>query len=116
MKNVIVLYTGTTLRQARRNRDLKLPSLTWWSRDKETIEHYFEGAVVKLTITLDTDDAQDYLSDSHNVPKGYTYGAADMEIPKAKWYSISSDYIKRNYLSIEIFDDLDDIMIEGEII
>lgn len=116
MKKEIILYTGTNLRQARRDRDLKFPSLTWWSRDKETIEHYFEGAIVQLAIILDTDEEMDYLSDSHYIPKKYTYGAADMEIPKAKWYSISSDYIKRNYISIEIFDDLDDIMIEGEII
>lgn len=112
MKEGIILYTGTTLRQARRDCELKFPALTWWSRDEETIRHYFEGAVVQLAILLDTDEAQEYLEDSHNIPEGYTYGVADMETPKAKWYSISSDYIKKNYMSVAIFDDVDEVIDE----
>lgn len=78
--------------------------LTWWSNNYETIEHYYEGFIVKIEITLDKTKKNVYINDYDNFydPSNYNYGCAIMEYPKdAIWYSFSKKYLEENVISIE---------------
>ena len=52
MNKVIELYRGTDIESGKRFLNGDINKISWWSHDFETIEHYYEGCVIKMTIEL----------------------------------------------------------------
>lgn len=86
-------------------------TLVWASDNLETVAHYYEGAVVELTVRLDKSLEMDYVRDEYEltVPiDDYGFGVAEMRCPKdALWYSFSRNYLLTHVVGVcEVFPDL----------
>lgn len=111
MNKIIELYRGTSIESGKRFLNGDINKISWWSHDFETIEHYYEGCVIKMTIELiDYDKVNifglDYISDYDDLDAedidDYEYGFAVVDYPEdAIWYSISDKYIKEHCLNME---------------
>lgn len=99
----IVLYTGTNVLGRDRNLKREFKDISWWSRDLATINHYYEGHVVEITVHLDDTKEMEFVSSDDKVDYDtYTWGSAILAIPKdAIWYSFSSNYLKEHVTKIE---------------
>lgn len=79
-------------------------TLVWASDDFETVAHYFEGAVVEITVTLVDRYKRQYLRNMNTLSKyknGYGWGMALMKYPpNATWYSFSREYLKKYLVNI----------------
>lgn len=98
------LFRATNIKEGNEMLKGKFNELTWWSNNYETIEHYYEGFIVKIEITLDKTKKKVYINDydSFYDMSNYTYGCALLEYPKdAIWYSFSKKYLEENVISIE---------------
>jgi hypothetical protein len=104
---IIELFRSTNTVEGNKMLKGNFNELTWWSDNYETIEHYYDGSIIKIQVTLDKLKKQDYIVeyDDFYDPSNYTYGYAIMEYPKdAIWYSFSKKYLKENIRSIEEID------------
>lgn len=86
-------------------------TLVWASDNLETVAHYYEGAVVELTVRLDKSLEMDYVRGrcELDVPvTDYGYGVAEMRCPRdALWYSFSRNYLLTHVVEArEVFPDL----------
>lgn len=101
------LFRATNVKEGNEILKGEFNELTWWSNNYETIDHYYEGSIIKINIDLDKTKEQEYIneySDNYDLTN-YTYGYAEMEYPKdAIWYSFSKKYLEENIRSIEEFD------------
>lgn len=87
--------------------------LVWASASLETVAHYFEGAVVELTVQLDNSLRSEYVRGANELRElpnadSYGWGVAEVRYPDgASWYSFSREYLKTHVVSIqEIHPDL----------
>lgn len=103
MKKTITLYRGTSIKDVELLEKEIFTKLTWWTNNYETVEHYYEGAVLELRISIDTDDEDDYIGHESElcIPlRMYKYGMITVNYPPgAEWYSFSPSYINTNMKS-----------------
>lgn len=88
------LFRATNIKEGNEMLKGKFNELTWWSNNYETIEHYYEGSIIKISITLDDSKRYVYINDYDDFYdlSNYTYGCALLEYPKdATWYSFSKN-------------------------
>lgn len=98
----VILYRGTSKEDCERliNREIS-DRITWWSTNSAIIDHYYDGAGIKVVMTLNDDVKQDYIADLDSL-HGYTYGRMCPKYPKNSiWYSVSDEYLMNNLVSIE---------------
>lgn len=98
------LFRATNIKEGNEMLKGKFNELTWWSNNYETIEHYYECSIIKISITLDDSKRYVYINDYDDFYdlSNYTYGCALLEYPKdATWYSFSKKYLEENIISIE---------------
>lgn len=104
----IKLFTGTNERTGDRIMKHMFDDISWWSADRETIEHYYEGCIIEMTLMLDEKLADDYIADIKElvIPlTSYKYGFADVHYPEgARWYSFSFSYLNAHVVSTKIVD------------
>ena len=86
-------------------------TLVWASDNMETVAHYYEGAVVEITVRLINNRKRQYLRSPvllSNYKKPYGWGSAGMACPEgATWYSFSKEYLEQYLVDVkEIFPDL----------
>ena len=102
------LLRGTNIKDGKSILNGEINNITWWSNNYETVEHYYEGCVIELTIDIHEEDRMEYLIES-TINENYTFGYSEMLYPEgAIWYSISSRYIKTHVVSIKEIN-IDDI-------
>lgn len=103
----ITVYRGTNIKDGINMLKGEFNNITWWTDNYETVNHYYEGCVISLTIKLNEDERMSYICEPTN-ESDYTFGYSEMLYPKgAKWYSISSNYISQHkiYLTeIELYE------------
>ena len=114
MDKIIELYRGTNVKSSKEFLNGNFGYITWWSDDFETIDHYYEGSVIKIILKLVDFDkvnvyGRDYVSwyDEINEDelKYYKYGYTEVDYPVgAIWYSINGKYIKENLIEMEEVD------------
>lgn len=108
---LIKVLVSTNKRECERLLRREFRELTWASDNLETVAHYYEGAVVELTVRLDKSLEMDYVRGrcELDVPvTDYGYGVAEMRCPKdALWYSFSKNYLLTHVVEArEVFPDL----------
>ena len=88
------------------------------SDNLETVAHYYEGAVIEITVKLDLSLKREYIGSSLKLSSDYTWGCVEPLYPKdATWYSFSKDYIKTYLVSVrEIFPDLSQFCNDNDLI
>lgn len=103
--STIKLYSGCNENEGFNMLNSEFKDLTWWSRNYETIDHYYEGFVAELEIDLDESDEMKYIREYHELEipaEDYTHGKLDILCPEgAVWYCISGEYIKKNMIAIK---------------
>lgn len=109
---IVRIFMGTNLEYKDMILNREFNDISWWSDNFETVAHYYEGAVVEITVKLYPEQRQDYIryiEDNQDV-SNYTYGFAEMRCPAgAIWYSFSRKYLEENVIDVqEIFPDLSD--------
>ena len=114
MNKIVTLYRGTNAMDGKNLLDSEYDGITWWSHDYETVDHYYEGCVIKMTIELvDFDKVSvygyDYIDHFDELEvselEDYEYGYVDIEYPEnARWYSINSKYLYEHKIKIEEID------------
>lgn len=101
----VKIYRGTTNKDAEEFINCYYHGLSWWSNNRETVEHYYEGSVLEMTILLDDESLQDYISEEDElcIPLSmYNYGFVEVVYPEgAIWYSFSPSYIYHNSIKIK---------------
>lgn len=104
----LVLYRGTNNKECEDFKSKHIPQLSWWSDNYETIEHYYEGCVLKIVIQIDESIKQHYVADVDDLKcdeELYTFGYSEISYPKgAIWYSFSKNYLLSHFVSIEEVD------------
>ena len=97
----ITILRGTNIKDGKSILNGEINNITWWTDNYETVEHYYEGCVIELTIDIHEEDRMDYIIES-SINEDYTFGYSEMLYPEgAIWYSISSQYIKTHAMSIK---------------
>lgn len=88
------------------------------SDNLETVAHYYEGAIIEITVKLDLSLKREYIESSLKLSSDYTWGCVESLYPKgATWYSFSKDYIKTHLVSArEIFPDLSQFCDDNDLI
>ena len=113
MNKVMTLYRGTSIESGKKLLEGNYEGLTWWAHDYETLSHYYEGCVIKMTIELvDFDKVSiygyDFIYNLDEVDeeelKHYKYGYSHMACPDATWYSINSNYLYKHKIKMEEID------------
>lgn len=100
--NIVELYTGTNIKNGTKLINKQFRPISWWSDNYETIEHYYEGCVIKIEVNLDERLRQDYIRSVEESKPNYTYGFDEMLVPEgATWYSFSESYLINNLVSVE---------------
>lgn len=98
---VLTIYRGTNLKDGENMLKGIFNNISWWTNDYETVEHYYEGCVLELTIRINENEKMTYICEDINI-KNYTFGYSEMLYPEgAIWYSISSEYLNNYKLSIK---------------
>ena len=94
---MVKLYSGTSIEKGEKLINKIFPDISYWSNNYETLEHYYEGCVLELTIDIDEKLRDDYIADIEElmIPlREYEYGVQEVKYPAgAMWYSISRKYI-----------------------
>ena len=95
--------------------------LVWATASLETVAHYFEGAVVEITVRLADSLRSKYVRDANELQElsnadNYRWGVAEMRYPDgASWYSFSREYLESHLVFLrEIYPDLTPWMAEGD--
>lgn len=109
----VALMIGTSLYVRDRMLNGEYNPIVWATDSLETVAHYFEGAVVEITVRLDDSLRSKYVRDAReweliSNPKTYGWGVAERHYPDGlSWYSFSREYLQK-YMVIakEIFPDL----------
>lgn len=100
MKKTITLYRGTSEAEVDKLKKEVFTELTWWTNNYESVEYYFEGAVMEMRVVIDTELEDDYVSceEEMAIPMNmYTYGLQICNYPEgAEWYSFSPSYLNKN--------------------
>ena len=108
---VVKLMIGTNGNVAERMLKGNFNTLVWASDDMETVAHYYEGAVVEITVKLLDSKKRQYLRNGvklNTYKNGYGWGEIPVKYPpNATWYSFSGEYLKKYLVGIrEIHPDL----------
>lgn len=53
---VLTIYRGTNLKDGENILKGIFNNISWWTNDYETVEHYYEGCVLELTIRINENE------------------------------------------------------------
>lgn len=103
---IVNLMIGTNKRVLDFMLNGQFSSLVWASDNYETVDHYYEGCIVKITVRLEPGRESEYCRGAEDLRDDdlshYGYGRALMNCPAgATWWSFGSEYLRTHLVAIK---------------
>lgn len=103
----VVLYRGTTYKEATDSRENNFKDLSWWTDSIGDLKDFDKGAIMKIKILIEDNIKMDFIHEIvafEEFNENYTFGYIDFSFINinATWYSFSKKYIITHYKELEV--------------